>query len=163
MAQPIEKTVKYFCPLSATVYSRGRYGDWEDYLDVYDGIFLVSHEKKINDLIQRYDDLSNENPARFFDGSSSVATKLQKVIFGIQNVDEILYGCIQVNLSEPFVETEEAEFLDWLEGQCAYGYGKGLEQCPIRMDEGDLHISFWNGCSDYFLLREKAFDIYING
>ena len=48
MAHPIENTVKYFCPLSATVYSRGRYGDWEDYLDVYDGIFLVSHEKKIN-------------------------------------------------------------------------------------------------------------------
>ena len=124
---------------------------------------VMRHADEIQELIQSYDDLDNKNLATYFDGSYSVADKLQDVHFGVQSMAGILYGCIQVKLSELFTEDEEAEFLDWLENKCAEDYGEGLEQRYIHTEEGNLYISFWNGGSDYFLLREDAFEIYING
>ena len=65
------------------------------------------------------------------------------------------------NAVEPFTAEEEAEFLDWLEGQCSDGYGEGLEQRPISIDDGDLYVSYWHAGGDYFLLNSDAFDAYL--
>ena len=81
--------------------------------------------------------MCKENLAEYFDGSNSAIAKLKEVHFGTQNVSGVLYGCIRAELTEPFTEAEEAEFLDWLEGQCSDGYGEGLEQRPIRTEDGD--------------------------
>ena len=164
MEHRMEDTVaKYYCPLVATVYSYDQYGNLEDYPDEYDGSFLASHEERIRNLIQRYDAMSKENLAEFFFGSNSAVAKLKEVHFGTQNVNGILYGCIRAELTEPFTEEEEAEFLDWLEGQCSDGYGEGLEQRPISIDDGDLYVSFWHAGEDYFLLNSDDFDAYLTG
>ena len=152
---------KYYCPLVATVYAYDQYGNLEDYPDEYDGSFLTAHEEKIRSLIHRYDSCCKENLAEYFFGSNSAVAKLKEVHFGTQNVDGILYGCIRAELTEPFTEEEEAEFLDWLEGQCSDGYGEGLEQRPISIDDGDLYVSFWHAGEDYFLLNSDDFDAYL--
>lgn len=154
---------KYYCPLVATVYAYDQYGNLEDYPDEYDGSFLTAHEEKIRNLIHRYDSCCKENLAEYFFGSNSAVAKLKEVHFGTQNVSGILYGYIRAELTEPFTEEEEAEFLDWLEGQCSDGYGEGLEQRPISIDEGDLYVSFWNAGDDYFLLNSDDFDAYLSG
>lgn len=154
---------KYYCPLVATVYAYDQYGNLEDYPDEYDGSFLTAHEEKIRNLIHRYDSCCKENLAEYFFGSNSAVAKLKEVHFGTQNVSGILYGCIRAELTEPFTEEEEAEFLDWLEGQCSDGYGEGLEQRPISIDEGDLYVSFWNASDDYFLLNSDDFDEHLSG
>lgn len=154
---------KYYCPLAATVYAYDQYGNLEDYPDEYDGSFLTAHEEKIRNLIHRYDSCCKENLAEYFFGSNSAVAKLKEVHFGTQNVSGILYGCIRAELTEPFTEEEEAEFLDWLEGQCSDGYGEGLEQRPISIDEGDLYVSFWNGSDNYFLLNSDDFDAHLSG
>lgn len=164
MEHRMEDTIaKYYCPLVATVYSYDQYGNLEDYPDEYDGSFLASHEERIRNLIQRYDAMSKENLAEYFFGSNSAVAKLKEVHFGTQNVNGILYGCIRAELTEPFTEEEEAEFLDWLEGQCSDGYGEGLEQRPISIDDGDLYVSFWHAGEDYFLLNSDDFDAYLTG
>jgi hypothetical protein len=154
---------KYYCPLVATVYAYDQYGNLEDYPDEYDGSFLTAHEEKIRNLIHRYDSCCKENLAEYFFGSKSAVAKLKEVHFGTQNVSGILYGCIRAELTEPFTEEEEAEFLDWLEGQCSDGYGEGLEQRPISIDDGDLYVSFWHAGEDYFLLNSDDFDAYLTG
>lgn len=164
MDHRMEDTIaKYYCPLVATLYNYDRYGNLEAYPDEYDGGYLAAHEEKIRALIQRYDAMSKENLAEFFDGGNSAVAKLKEVHFGTQNVDGILYGCIRAELTEPFTEEEEAEFLDWLEGQCSDGYGEGLEQRPISIDDGDLYVSFWHAGEDYFLLNSDDFDAYLTG
>lgn len=162
MEHRMEDTIaKYYCPLVATVYNYDEYSNLEDYPDEYDGRFLAPHEEQIRNLIQRYDAMCKENLAEYFDGSNSAVAKLKEVHFGTQNVSGVLYGCIRAELTEPFTEAEEAEFLDWLEGQCSDGYGEGLEQRPIRTEDGDLYVSFWNGGDDYFLLGSDDFDAYL--
>lgn len=162
MEHRMEDTVaKYYCPLVGTIYSYDEYGNLEDYPEECDGRYLAGHEERIRSLIQRYDALCKENLAEFFDGSNSAVAKLKEVHFSTQNVEGILYGCIRAELTEPFTAEEEAEFLDWLEGQCSDGYGEGLEQRPISIDDGDLYVSYWHAGEDYFLLNSDAFDAYL--
>ena len=124
-------TEQYYCPLVGTVYAYDRYGNLEDYPDHCDGEFLAEYQRDIQRLIQQEDAACKENLAEYFDGSNSAVAKLKSVQFGTKKVDGILYGCISAELTEPFTEEEEAEFKDWLEGQCSDGYGEGLEQVAI--------------------------------
>ena len=74
----------------------------------------------------------------------------------------VLYGCIRAELTAPFTADEEAEFKDWLEGQCSDGYGEGLEQRSIRVEDGDMYVSFWHGGDDWFMLNGDEFDQHLS-
>lgn len=154
-------TEQYYCPLVGTVYAYDHYGNLEDYPDHYDGEFLADYQRDIQRLIQQEDAACKENLAEYFDGSNSAVAKLKSVQFGTKKVDGILYGCISAELTEPFTEEEEAEFKDWLEGQCSDGYGEGLEQVAIDTPDGDLYVSFWHISDQYFLLNSKEFNEYL--
>jgi len=39
---------------------------------------------------------------------------------------------------------ETAELLDFVTGQNSDGYDEGLEQCPIKIPDGEIYVSFWN-------------------
>ncbi|MBR5947111.1 MAG: hypothetical protein IKZ82_00500, partial [Clostridia bacterium] len=42
------------------------------------------------------------------------------------------------------------------------GYGEHLEQQPIRTDEGDLYVSFWNSGDDYRIMERDELDGFID-
>ncbi len=155
-------TEQYYCPLVGTVYAYDRYGNLEDYPDHCDGEFLAEYQRDIQRLIQQEDAACKENLAEYFDGSNSAVAKLKSVQFGTKKVDGVLYGCISAELTEPFTEEEEAEFKDWLEGQCSDGYGEGLEQVAIDTPDGDLYVSFWHISDQYFLLNSEEFNDYLS-
>ena len=159
----MEDTTEYFyCPLVANVYSRDEYGNMEEYPDEYDGSYLAPYEERIRELIRVEDARDEDNLAAYFDGSNGAVGKLKEVHFSTQNVDGVLYGCIRAELTAPFTADEEAEFKDWLEGQCSDGYGEGLEQRSIRVEDGDMYVSFWHGGDDWFMLNGDEFDQYLS-
>ena len=119
-------TEYYYCPLVARVYPRDEYGDYDEYPDDYDGDFLVQYEDKIRKLIKQ-EELCGENLAAYFTGSDGAVSKLKEIHFGTQNVDGILYGKIRVELNEQLTEEEDVEIKEFLIGQCADGFGEGLE------------------------------------
>ena len=151
---------KYYCPLVVSVYHRNDYGDINEEPVIYGGNFAAQYEEEIRDLIAREDSYDENDLAEYFDGRNSAVSKLQSVKFSTQNVNGILYGCIRAELTEKFIPEEEAEFKDWLEGQCSDGYGEGLEQREINIDDGEMYVSFWNS-DNYFLLNDSEFDEYL--
>jgi hypothetical protein len=157
-----DTTEQYYCPLIGTVYAYDRYGNLKDYPDTYDGEFLAEYQREIQNLIRQEDASCEENLAEYFDGSNSAVAKLKAVHFGTKKVNGVLYGCITADLTEPFTEEEDAEFKDWLEGQCSDGYGEGLEQVAIDTPDGDLYVSFWHISDQYFLLNSTEFDDYLH-
>lgn len=132
------------------------------YPDEYDGSYLAPYEERIRELIRLEDARDEDNLAAYFDGSNGAVGKLKEVHFSTQNVDGVLYGCIRAELTAPFTADEEAEFKDWLEGQCSDGYGEGLEQRSIRVEDGDMYVSFWHGGDDWFMLNGDEFDQYLS-
>ena len=149
-------TEYYYCPLVARVYLCDGYGGYDEYPDDYDGDFLVQYEDKIRKLIKQ-EELCGENFAAYFAGSDGAVSKLKEIHFGTQNVDGVLYGKIRVELTERLTDEENAEIKEFLIGQCADGFGEGLEQREIEIPEGIMYVSFWNA-DDYFMLNENEFD-----
>lgn len=154
-------TEYYYCPLVARVYLRDEYGDYGEYPDDYDGDFLAQHEEKIRKLIKQ-EELCGENLATYFSGSDGAVSKMKEIHFGTQNVDGVLYGKIRVELTETLTEEEDAEIKEFLIGQCADGFGEGLEQREVESPEGIMYVSFWNA-DDYFMLGEEEFDERLTG
>ena len=89
-----------------------------------------------------------------------MVSKLKEIHFGTQNVDGVLYGKIRVELTETLTEEEDAEIKEFLIGQCADGFGEGLEQREIEIPERIMYVSFWNA-DDYFMLNEEEFDKHL--
>ena len=152
-------TEYYYCPLVARVYPRDEYGGYDEYPDDYNGDYLVQYEEKIRKLIKQ-EELCGENLAKYFAGSDEAVSKLKEIHFGTQNVDGVLYGKIRVELNEPLNTSENAEIREFLIGQCADGFGEGLEQREIEIPEGIMYVSFWNA-DDYFMLNEEEFDKHL--
>ena len=92
--------------------------------------------------------------------SNGTASKLKEIHFGTQNVDGVLYGKIRVELTEQLTEEEDTEIKEFLIGQCADGFGEGLEQREIEIPEGIMYVSFWNA-DDYFMLNEEEVDKHL--
>ena len=154
-------TEYYYCPLVARVYPRDEYGGFDEYPYDYDGDFLVQYEDRIRKLIKQ-EELRGENLATYCVGSDGAALKLKEIHFGTQNVDGVLYGKIRVELTETLTEEEDAEIKKFLIGQCADGFGDGLEQREVEIPEGIMYVSFWNA-DDYFMLNEEEFDERLTG
>ena len=152
-------TEYYYCPLFARVYPRDEYGGYDEYPDDYGGDFLAQYEEKIRKLIKQ-EELCGENLAAYFAGSDGAVSKLKEIHFGTQNVDGVLYGKIRVELTERLTEEEDTEIKKFLIGQCADGFGEGLEQREVEIPEGIMYVSFWNA-DDYFMLNENEFDEYL--
>ena len=154
-------TEYYYCPLVARVYQHDEYGDYGEYPDDYDGDFLDQHEEKIRKLIKQ-EELHGGNLAAYFAGSDGAVSKLKEIHFGTQNVYGVLYGKIRVELTERLTEEEDAEIKEFLIGQCANGFGEGLEQREIGIPVGIMYVSFRNA-DDYFMLGEEEFDERLTG
>mgnify|MGYP000854494526 CR=1 FL=1 len=50
--------------------------------------------------------------------------------------------------------SELAEIAEWLSGQFSDGWGEGLEQREIKVDDGELYVSFWDSSNRFFIKPE---------
>ena len=66
----------------------------------------------------------------------------------------MLYGKIDCYLTEELTPEETERMRDAITGQNSDGLGEGFEQREIRIDEGDLYVSYWHSGNDYFLYTE---------
>lgn len=155
------KTKHYYCPLIVNHYEREEYFpygiNWDNPTK-YDGYYAALIEREIRKLIE------NENKhtgdmSQFFDDedSASANAKIKSIIFGVALVNDVLYGCITVSLTEDFTEEEDEAFKDWASGQASDGYGEGLEQREMCVSGGWAYVSFWHSGDDWFLYNDEEF------
>ena len=66
-----------------------------------------------------------------------------------------MYGMIECRVTEPLNEREMYELIDDISGQLSDGWGEGFEQHPIKIDEGELYVSFWNSESFWSVMTAE--------
>lgn len=139
-----------FCLFSPLTASWVIDGSEEDTLYGKD---LLEHQEAIEDAIAIY--CFNE-PARglmhYYDDNPKLAEKVIIAKPAVKIIDGELYGVLECKLAQGLIQEEVSELKEYWTGQMSDGWGEGFEQQEIKLDEGELYVSFWS--------HEKSWNVY---
>ena len=115
----------------------------------------------VRELLQKEQDLDGTNMKDYFYDDDNAQKKMVSCQWDIVDRSNTLYGKVDFRLKEPFTAEEKELVRSWCIGQAADGLGEGLEQRPIETEDGDLYVSMWNSCDDYFMYDEDEMNDYL--
>ena len=139
--------LSFFCPLT------GNINDHEgDYYETSNDV-LTENADAIEEAIAR-EQATEINMADYVSDHADIKGKLVFAEWGVEERRGMLYGKIDCYLTEALTPEETERLRDAISGQNSDGLGEGFEQREIRIDEGDLYVSYWHSGDDYFLYTE---------
>lgn len=142
--------VIFYCPLTAQL------NDHEgDYYETH-GYTINCNAYKIEEALEGYQ-ARDVCMAEYVGDHANIKDKLVFAEWGAEEIRGTLYGRIDCYITEDLTPEETERLREALEGQNSDGFGEGFEQHEIRIDEGDLYVSFWNSGDSYFLDTEDEF------
>lgn len=65
-----------------------------------------------------------------------------------------LWGVTEVQTHGALSVSKLAELTEWLSSQFSDGWGEGLEQREIKVEDGELSLSFWDSSDRFFIKPE---------
>ena len=146
----------FYCPLTCEIDDgEGGFSADDRFLNMLSGEIEDALEKDLAD--------DENDMAEYFDEDDGVKAKLMSAVWGVEPYRGRLFGRIECSLKEALTEDEKAILTDWILGQNSDGYGEHFEQQPIKTDEGDLYVSFWNSGDDYRIMERDELDGFIDG
>lgn len=151
------KITKYniYSPLKAYFY---RYDNPDDANDI-DVVNLCKYKDKINGVlcqeIDRKCKFSNVHDGiRCNIDHKLLKYKLISIDPRVEVVDGKLFGVQEVKSTQKLNQNEKKYLNEFWESQCKHGFGKIISQYQIFLDEGVLHVNFWNP-DDFFTLNKN--------
>lgn len=147
-------TLRLWNPLFPHIYPRNEWGDLENDLVDLSARRVLEYEDEILDLIER-EKLADEGErglAVYLD--DDLSRKVYSIHPSVEEWNGELWGVTEVQTYGDLSPSELLELTDWLSGQFSDGWGEGLEQKEIRVDDGELYISFWDSSDRFFIQPE---------
>lgn len=144
-----------FSPLTGQLYVDG-----EDAGYLYRSD-LTPYAEEISEAIEQEDCIGEEARGlmHYFDENRSVAGKVLRASPAVQVLNGELYGVLECRISEPMTEEDIKILKDYWTGQMSDGWGEGFEQQPIKIDEGELYVSFWNSENFWSVMTETELGV----
>lgn len=142
--------ISFYCPLT------GNLNDHDgDYSETF-GYTINCNAYKIEEALEGYQ-ARDVCMAEYVGDHANIKDKLVFAEWSVEEIRGTLYGRIDCYITEDLTPEETESLRDAIEGQNSDGFGEGFEQREIRIDEGDLYVSFWNSGDSYFLETEDEF------
>ena len=149
-------TLKLFSPLYPQLYERNEWGDLESEPVTMGADELCSYQDEILAAIER------ENLREEGDRGLAVYLRnelLKRKVFSMNpTVEEWngrLWGVLEVQSYGPLSDAELKAVKDEWSGQESDGWGEGFEQREIKIDAGELCVSFWSSDGRFFIRTEQ--------
>ena len=137
----------FFSPLTASWTVDGFERDF-----LY-GRDLLEHQEAIEEALLNY---SLSDPTRglmhYYSDDQKLAEKVVIAKPSVQVINGELYGVLECKLKQGLTEEEILKLKEYWTGQMSDGWGEGFEQQEIKLDEGELYVSFWSS--------EKFWEVY---
>lgn len=114
----------------------------------------MEYEDKILALIQK-EKLPSEGKrglAVYLD--DDLSRKVYSINPSVEEWNGELWGVTEVKTHGTLSPSELAELTEWLSSQFSDGWGEGLEQREIKVEDGELYLSFWDS-SDHFFIKPE--------
>ena len=145
--QPEPMELKLYFPLTADLYTRNEWGDFEDDPEELTGRDLTPYLGDIQNALEK--NLLPEEQGRgmmqWYSVEDALAWKVKSAFFGVEEQDGVLWGVADCQILEPLENEELKNLTDYLSLQASDGWGEGFEQRPISLDRAELYVHLWQG------------------
>ena len=150
-------TFKLYMPLTAELYERSEYGDWEPESTELDGSALRSYQDQIMaELVKnRMPEETERGLMYWYAKADSINTKVHSAVFTVEERDRQLWGVAECRVAGELSAAELDTLKKYITGQAADGWGEHFEQCEILVDGGsELYVHLWNS-DDWSIQTEQ--------
>lgn len=109
--------------------------------------FLMDHEGMIREKFAEYARSNMDSMSAYFHEAG--ADKLLLADWGLEVMNDELYGKVDTLMTEPMTEDEESRLRNWIHKVNAHGIGQTFECQVIQTDKGNLSITFCDDSDNY--------------
>ena len=148
------QTLRLFSPLFPHIYRKNEWGDLDDYREDLTAGEVLEYEDKILAHIQK-EKLPSEGERGLADYlDDNLSRKVYSINPSVEEWNDELWGVTEVKTHGTLSPSKLAELTEWLSSQFSDGWGEGLEQREIKVEDGELYLSFWDSSDRFFIKPE---------
>ncbi|MEG0824431.1 MAG: hypothetical protein RSG86_01620 [Oscillospiraceae bacterium] len=148
------QTLRLFSPLFPILYRRNEWGGLENEPEDLTSEELLEYKSQIHDLIQKAQLPCEEKHGLAIYLDEALSRKVSSIYPDVEESSGKLWCVTEIKTYGELTATEYAELTDWLTGQFSDGWGEGLEQREIELEDGELYVSFWDASNRFFIKPE---------
>lgn len=148
------QSLRLFSPLFPHIYRKNEWGDLDDYREDLSAGEVLEYEDEILAHIQKekLPDEGERGLAVYLD--DDLSQKVHSINPSVEEWNGELWGVTEVQTHGSLSAPELVELTEWLSSQFSDGWGEGLEQREIKVEDGELYLSFWDSSDRFFIKPE---------
>ena len=144
---PKLSTLKLYMPLTADLYERNEYGEFDDSSTLLEGRELRGYQDQITAALvkNRMPEEAERGIMHWYHKPDSINTKVHSAVFMVDSRGGELWGIAECRVAGELSDTEMDTLKEFITGQASDGWCEGFEQREISVDDGgELYVHFWN-------------------
>ena len=140
-------TLKLYMPLTADLYERNEYGEFDDSSTLLEGRELRGYQDQITAALvkNRMPEEAERGIMHWYHKPDSINAKVYSAVFTVDSRGGELWGIAECRVAGELSDTEMDTLKEFITGQASDGWCEGFEQREISVDDGgELYVHFWN-------------------